>query len=151
MGNRTQIYIGGIFYMSEIEEYKRGYRDGFKDGFNQSKGGIEKNNIPKTPNTNTLPPQTPVTVANSPVDSPSENTKILQQYSKIKILQEDNIPGMDINTWPYRPTIPVSPSPPYPPYTEPETVCPKCGMVWKGVMMYSCADMQCPIQPKVTC
>ena len=29
--------------------------------------------------------------------------------------------------------------------------CGKCGMVWKGVMSYSCPHTNCPIQPKSTC
>ena len=31
------------------------------------------------------------------------------------------------------------------------TQCPKCGLVWSGVMGYVCPDSQCPIQLKVTC
>ena len=28
--------------------------------------------------------------------------------------------------------------------------CTKCGMVWKGVMGYVCAQSDCPVQMKVT-
>ena len=40
-------------------------------------------------------------------------------------------------------------TPPYDPY--PSTICPKCGMEWKGVMGYVCMNQPCPIQPSATC
>lgn len=29
--------------------------------------------------------------------------------------------------------------------------CPKCGVVWKGVMLYSCGHADCPVQPRAMC
>ena len=49
------------------------------------------------------------------------------------------------------------PLPVYPAPLVPEldlyggTQCPKCGLVWSGVMGYVCPDVKCPIQLKVTC
>lgn len=37
------------------------------------------------------------------------------------------------------------------PHLDKVITCPKCGMVWKGAMLYSCPSSHCPIQPKVTC
>lgn len=30
------------------------------------------------------------------------------------------------------------------------TICSVCGMSWVGVMSYSCGNMKCPIQPRIT-
>jgi hypothetical protein len=50
------------------------------------------------------------------------------------------------------PQIPVYPParPAYPPYLGSATTCPKCGMVWEGVMSYSCMHSDCPVQYRVT-
>ena len=43
-------------------------------------------------------------------------------------------------------------TPTTPPYDLfPSTICPKCGMEWKGVMGYVCMNQPCPIQPSPTC
>lgn len=39
----------------------------------------------------------------------------------------------------------------FPDFKEHSTICPKCGMEWKGVMSYSCPNMYCPIQPHAIC
>lgn len=44
------------------------------------------------------------------------------------------------------PSFPNVPN--YDPY--PSTICPKCGMEWKGVMGYVCTNQPCPIQPSPT-
>ena len=48
-----------------------------------------------------------------------------------------------------KPANPLTPTtPPYDPF--PSTICPKCGMEWKGVMGYVCTNQPCPIQPSAT-
>ena len=44
------------------------------------------------------------------------------------------------------PLMPMDPNP----IREPIINCPKCGVVWKGVMGYSCPLTDCPVQPKIT-
>lgn len=46
---------------------------------------------------------------------------------------------------PWRDTQPIPSSP----LGGPVTICPKCGVKWEGAMLYSCPNMECPIQPKV--
>lgn len=52
-----------------------------------------------------------------------------------------------VNTPKYQP-VPNYPTP-YP-NVEVSTTCSKCGMVWKGDMLYSCTQFDCPIQTKST-
>jgi hypothetical protein len=35
------------------------------------------------------------------------------------------------------------------PSGQAKVTCPKCNMVWEGVMGYVCPSFDCPIQPKV--
>lgn len=44
--------------------------------------------------------------------------------------------------------VPLSP---WPPIVDEGLKCPKCNMIWKGVMGYCCPHSDCPIQPKTTC
>lgn len=48
---------------------------------------------------------------------------------------------------PWRDTQPIPSSP----VGGPVKVCPTCRIEWSGVMLYSCPNRECPIQPKVTC
>jgi hypothetical protein len=52
-------------------------------------------------------------------------------------------------------SVPVVPKLPdnYRHPTDPNPVvatCGECGMCWRRVMMYSCGNDRCPMQPKVT-
>lgn len=37
------------------------------------------------------------------------------------------------------------------PVDDQSLTCSKCGMVWKGAMMYSCGDNECPVQRRAYC
>lgn len=45
----------------------------------------------------------------------------------------------------------VAPFPAQFPPKQSTTKCPKCGVDWSDMMGYSCPDIECPVQPKVTC
>ena len=45
------------------------------------------------------------------------------------------------NPWPITPT----PTIPNIPVDDEGVKCPNCGMVWKGVMCYSCSNNNCPM------
>lgn len=62
-------------------------------------------------------------------------------------------PGKPIVAPAPKPNIPwptTTPTDPGPGYFPPVTVCKVCGLEWKGVMGYSCPNMNCPVQPKIT-
>lgn len=69
------------------------------------------------------------------MDNKDQIDRILEQLDRISEKVERLIEHINKN--------------PIPPTTT-STTCHVCGMVWEGVMSYSCMNMNCPVQPKVT-
>lgn len=61
-------------------------------------------------------------------------------------------PSYNPNTVPKVPGVPVIPPLPHPQRREFAAQCGECGrMIPNGPELYSCANMRCPVQPKVWC